>query len=144
MTPQQSFANHTRWHRPFHFFIMPVLLVNFIWSVVDIFMTQTWNSGRWAVVSLVLLMLAYYVRIYPLRVQDRLIRLEETLRCQRLMAPALAQQVSALRPSQMVALRFASDEELEQLVNAVLAGRFAKPVDIKRAIKSWRADNFRV
>ena len=61
MEPQQSFANHTRWHPPFHFFIMPVLLINFIWSVVDLAMTPGWITGRWAVVSLALLMLAFFV-----------------------------------------------------------------------------------
>ncbi|MCU1268529.1 MAG: hypothetical protein JWM21_4847 [Acidobacteria bacterium] len=143
MTPQ-TFANHTRWHPPFHFFIMPVLLINFIWSVVDLFMQPGWNTGRWAVLSLALLMLGLFVRTNALKVQDRVIRLEETLRCQRLLSPALAQQSSALRPGQLVALRFAPDEELEGLVSGVLTGALTKPVEIKRAIKNWRADTFRV
>ena len=140
----QSFANHTRWHPPHHFFIIPVMLINFVWSVVDLIMTPGWNTGRWAVVSLALVVLAVLVRTNPLKVQDRVIRLEEQLRCQRILSPGLSQQTTALRPGQLIALRFAADEELEELVGAVVAGKITKPVEIKRAIKNWRADTFRV
>jgi hypothetical protein len=140
----QTFANHTRWHAPYHFFIIPVMLINFGWSVVDLFTTPGWNSGRWVVVSLALLMLTFIVRTYPLKVQDRIIRLEERLRCQRILPAFLSQQVSGLRPGQLVALRFAPDEELEGLVADVIAGKITKPVEIKKAIKDWRADTFRV
>jgi hypothetical protein len=140
----QTFANHTRWHPPHHFFIIPVMLINFVWSVVDLIMTPGWNTGRSTVVSLALLMLAVLVRTNPLKAQDRTIRLEEQLRCQRVLSPALAQQISALGRGQLIALRFASDEELEELVGAVLAGKLTKPVEIKRAIKNWRADTFRI
>jgi hypothetical protein len=142
-TPQ-TFANHTRWHPPFHFFIVPVMLINFIWSVVELIMTPSWNSGRWVVVSWALLMLTIFVRINPLRAQDRTIRLEEQLRFQRVLSPALAQQISAIGRGQLIALRFAPDDELEELVGAVLAGKLTKPVEIKRAIKNWRADTHRV
>ena len=140
----QTFANHTRWHPPHHFFIIPVMLINFVWSVVDLIMTPGWNTGRWAVVSLALVVLAVLVRTNPLKVQDRVIRLEEQLRCQRILSPGLSQRTTALRPGQLIALRFAADEELEELVGAVVAGKITKPVEIKRAIKNWRADTFRV
>jgi hypothetical protein len=140
----QNFANHTRWHPVHHFFVTPVLLINFIWSVVDLFMTPGWNTSRWVVVSFALLILNFLVRTNPLKVQDRIIRLEEGLRCQRVLSPNLSQQISALSPRQLVALRFAPDSELEELVGAVVAGKLTKPVEIKRAIKNWRADTFRV
>ncbi len=142
-TPQ-SYANHTRWHPPFHFFVLPVMLINFIWSAVQFFMMPGWDSGRWAVVSLALLLLTFFVRLNPLKAQDRIIRLEEKLRCQQVLSPALAQQIGALTPGQTVALRFAGDNELEELIAAVLAGKLTKPVEIKRAIKNWRADTLRV
>ena len=88
--------------------------------------------------------LATLVRLNSLKVQDRLIRLEEKLRYQQVLSPALCQQASALSESQIVALRFAADDELEGLVTAVLAGKFNKNADIKRAIKNWRGDTFRV
>lgn len=140
----QTFANHTRWHPPFHFFIMPVLVINSIWSVVDVFLTPGWTTGRWAVVSFSLVWLGFFVRINPLRAQDRVIRLEEMLRCQRLLSPALAQQAGSLRRGQLIALRFAPDEEFEQLVSDILAGKLSRPVEIKKAIKNWRADYFRL
>ena len=142
-TPQ-TFANHTRWQPPFHFFVVPVMLINLIWSVVQFVEAPTLNSGWWIIVSVALVVLALLVRLNSLKVQDRLIRLEEKLRYQQILSPALCQQASSLTPGQTVALRFAGDEELEALVGAALAGKFSKTTDIKRAIKNWRADTFRV
>lgn len=140
----QNFANHTRWHPAFHFFILPVMLINLVWAIVSFVEAPGRSSGWWIVVSLALLMLTVFVRTYSLRVQDRVIRLEEKLRYQQVLSPSLAQQISALTPGQIVALRFAADEELEELVSAVTAGRFVKTKELKQAIKNWRADHFRV
>ncbi len=144
MAATQNFANHTRWHPPFHFFVLPVMLINFVWAVVEFVKAPGRNSGWWIVVSLALLLLTFFVRTNSLKVQDRIIRLEEKLRYQQLLSPAVVQQTSALTVEQIVALRFAGDDELEELVSAVVAGKFAKPKDIKQAIKNWRADTFRV
>ena len=144
MTTTQNFANHTRWHPPFHFFIFPVMLINLIWSIVLFVMSPGWSAGWWIVVSLALLMLTFFVRTNSLKVQDRTIRLEEKLRYQQLLSPALGQQTGALTIPQIVALRFAGDDELEDLVNATIAGKFAKTKELKQAIKNWRADTFRV
>jgi hypothetical protein len=144
MATTQNFANHTRWHPPFHFFVLPVMLINFVWAVVMFVKAPGWNSGWWVVVSLALAMLTTFVRTNSLKVQDRIIRLEEKLRYQQILSPALAQQASNLAPAQTIALRFAADEELEKLVNSVLSGKFVKTKDIKRAINQWRADHFRV
>jgi len=142
-TPQ-TFANHTRWQPPFHFFIAPVMLINVIWSVVQFIKAPGLNSGWWIVVSVALLVLAFLVRANSLKVQDRLIRLEEKLRYQQILSAPICQQASALNMGQIIALRFAGDDELEELVGSVLAGKLAKAGDIKRAIKGWRADMFRV
>lgn len=143
-TTPQTFANHTRWQAPFHFFVAPVMVINVIWSVVSFIKEPGWNSGWWIVVSAALLVLAFLVRLNSLKVQDRLIRLEENLRYQQVLSPALCQQAGALTLAQMIALRFAGDDELEALVAATLGGKFGKTGDIKRAIKNWRADTFRV
>ncbi len=143
-TNPQTYANHTRWQPTFHFFVVPVMVINFIWSVVQFVMTPGWNSGRWVVVSLALVMLTFLVRLNPLKTQDRIIRLEENLRYQQVLSPALLQQTSTLRPGQIVALRFAPDDELEELLSAALAGRLTSPAQIKQAIKNWRSDTFRV
>jgi hypothetical protein len=143
-TTPQTYANHTRWHPPFHFFVMPVLVINVIWSTVYFVMHPGWNQAWWIVVSLALPVLGLLARTNSLRVQDRLIRLEEQLRCQQLLPADLAQQARSLTLGQNIALRFAPDEELAALVGEVLAGKLTKSVEIKRAIKSWRADNLRV
>lgn len=141
---QQTYANHTRWHPPFHFFVLPVMLINFIWSVVEFVKTPGLNQGRWIVVSAALVGLALVARTNALKVQDRIIRLEEKLRYQQLLSADLAQQAGSLPVGQIIALRFASDPELEGLVREVLGGRLTKSAEIKKAVKDWRSDTFRV
>lgn len=140
----QTYANHTRWHAPFHFFAAPVMLTNFIVAVVQLIRDPGLERGWWVVVSAALVAVTALVRANPLRAQDRLIRLEESLRYYQLLPDELAERAAALTPAQVVALRFAPDEELEGLVREVLEGRLTKPGDIKRAIKGWRADTLRV
>ena len=142
-TPQ-TYANHTRWHPAFHFFVLPVMIISFVWSIVVFVKAPDKNSGWWIVVSLSLVLLTFFVRTNSLKVQDRIIRLEEKLRFQQVLSPALQQHCSTLGPGQIIALRFAPDEELEELVSSVVAGKFTKPADIKQAIKNWRSDTFRV
>jgi hypothetical protein len=88
--------------------------------------------------------LTFLVRINPLRAQDRVIRLEERLRLREVLPADLARRAGTLTGGQLVALRFAPDEELEGLVREVLEGRLRKSSEIKRAIKNWRADLLRV
>lgn len=140
----QTYANHTRWHPLFHFVLAPVMLINLIWAIVLCYQSPGWTQCWWVVVSLALLLMMFLVRTNSLKVQDRLIRLEEQLRCQRILPAELAQRAGTIRVGQFIALRFAPDEELEGLVREVVAGRLTKPAEIKRAIKNWRADTFRV
>ena len=141
---QQSYANHTRWHPPFHFFVIPVMLINVIWAIVVFVKTPDRNQGWWIVVSLALVVMALLVRTNALKAQDRIIRLEERLRYQQLLPVELTNQCGSLSAAQMIALRFAADEELEGLIREVLANRLTKSSDIKKAIKNWRGDTFRV
>jgi len=140
----QSYDNHTRWHAPFHFFAAPVMVTNVIVQIVQLVREPGLERGWWVVVSLALVAVTGLVRANPLRAQDRIIRLEENLRYYRLLPEELALRAAALTPAQTVALRFAPDEELEGLVRDVLEGRLTKPAEIKRAVKGWRADTFRV
>jgi hypothetical protein len=120
------------------------MIINLLWSIVVFVKTPDRNTGWWIVVSVALVMLTFFVRTNSLKVQDRIIRLEEKLRFQQVLSPALQQQCSTLGPGQIIALRFAPDEELEELVSSVVAGKLTKPADIKQAIKNWRSDTFRV
>jgi hypothetical protein len=120
------------------------MAINVLWCIVAFFRTPGIDSAWLIVVSAALLVLTFLVRTNSLKLQDRVIRLEENLRYQRLLSPATLQKAGSLTEAQIVALRFAGDDELEELVSATLAGKFTKGKDIKRAISDWRADNFRV
>ena len=143
-TTAQTYANHTRWHPPFHFFVLPVMIINVVWSIVYFFISPGWNRGWAIVVSLALLVLVFLARTNALRAQDRVIRLEEQIRYQQILSDDCAQQARSLTIDQIIALRFAPDEEVEALVRGVLEGRLKKSADIKRAVNTWRADHLRV
>ena len=147
MADQQNYSNHTRWFPLFHFVVMPLLLLNFLSHLVRLFMAAP-ESGRkrlafWVLLSLVLILMALASRLMALKVQDRVIRLEERLRYHRLLGSDLAAKAENLAIGQIIALRFASDAELSGLVERTLNGEFAKPKDIKLAIKDWRGDYLR-
>jgi|CXWL01.1.fsa_nt_gi hypothetical protein len=144
----QNYSNHTRWYPLFHFVVVPLLALNFLSHLVRLYLAPP-ESGRktlafWTLLSFTLILLALASRLQALKAQDRLIRLEETLRYREVLSADLAKRAAGLRPEQMIALRFASDEELPALVERTLSGDFAKNRDIKKAIKNWRADHFRV
>ncbi len=142
-TPQ-SYENHTRWHPPFHFFLMPLFLLNFIFAAVQLYRFRDLDHTWLLLLAVGLFVLNALARINALRVQDRLIRLEERMRYQQILPQPLAQSAGALPLGQIVALRFASDGELPALVQQVLDGKLTKGNEIKRAIKNWRADTLRV
>jgi hypothetical protein len=97
----QNFANHTRWHPPFHFFVAPVMLINVIWAVVVLVKNPDWNAAWWVVVSVALSVLAFLVRLNSLQVQDRLIRLEEKLRYQQLLPAPLLKHATPSLPDRL-------------------------------------------
>jgi hypothetical protein len=142
-TPQ-TYRNHVRWHTPFHFILAPLLLLNLIFAAVQLYRFRDLDHAAWLVLAVALFIIGALTRTNPLRVQDRLIRLEERLRYRQVLPAPLAQSAEALTPAQVVALRFASDEELPDLVRQVLEGKLTKGDEIKRAVKHWRADNLRV
>ena len=140
----QTYANHVRLHPPFHFFLMPASLVLLILTIVNVVRypgaLQSWILLLIGVMAPVAVLL---IRINPLRVQDRLIRLEERQRCQALLPEQLKSRFGELTEGQLVALRFASDAELAGLIEKTLNSKLAGK-DIKKAIVTWRADTFRV
>ena len=140
----RTYENHTRWHAPSHFFLAPVLLTNVVVAVIQLARDPGLDRGWWLVVSLALVVTGALARTNALKAQDRIIRLEESLRYYQVLPADLAERAAALKIGQVVALRFASDEELEGLVRDVLEGRLTRPDEIKRAVKSWRPDTLRV
>lgn len=142
--PVQNLSNHTRYHPLYHFVLVPILFLYLILTVVRLVQEPSVFHAYSVVMALAFLIMAWLVRAYPLKVQDRLIRLEETLRCQRLLDEPLRSRVGELRPRHCVALRFASDEDLPRLVEKILAGELDTQKEIKQAIGTWRPDHFRI
>lgn len=141
---QQSYSNHVRFDPLFHYVAGPLMLLNLIWSIVNLVMRQNLESMIYVPVAFGLVLITFLVRTYPLKAQDRVIRLEEKLRYQQILPTELAQKASMLKVNQILALRFASDAELAGLIEQVLTGKLNTSDEIKRAIKNWRADNFRI
>ena len=141
--PTQSFSSHTRWMPAYHFFAAPFSLIFFFWSVKRAITSPTADSLFMVVGALAILGLAAVSRVTPLRVQDRLIRLEERLRLYRVLPADLHANVEQFRPRQLIALRFAPDAELPDLARKLIATPAMTPKEIKQAIRQWRADHFR-
>jgi hypothetical protein len=140
---EQSFQSHTRWLPPFHFFVVPVLLINLLNAGRHVWLDPNRSTAWSAVVALALLMLASVSRAQALTVQDRVIRLEERLRLQRLLPPDLVGRIGSISRQQYVGLRFASDAEVAELVRDVLDGKITTSKEIKSRVKSWQADLLR-
>lgn len=144
----QTYANHRRFDPSFHFLLFSLIAANAVVAVLAAIrmfrgphfdFATLWN----VVMALAFGVLLLKVRLYALHNQDRLIRLEEQLRMKALLPATLATRALGLRPSQCVALRFASDEELPGLVQQTLDENLDNE-QIKKRIKNWRADDFRV
>lgn len=140
---EQNFQNHTKWDPPFHFFLSPVILGTFAFSA-----KHAWAYPNGITLWLVLLSVAMFVwllktRMYALAVQDRLIRLEERLRMEKLLPEELMVRFDQLTVSQVVGLRFASDGELVGLVRRALDEKLTQK-QIKAAITKWRPDHVRI
>jgi hypothetical protein len=146
MPAEQSFKSHTRFDPIFHFFLMPVLLLNIvatsIWYAHHHWQHQ--HSGPWAILmSVALLVLAGTLRGYSLKVQDRVIRVEERLRLAALCSPGEMAELDSLSIKQYVALRFASNPELPELARRAVRETLTNK-QIKENIKAWRPDHDRV
>jgi hypothetical protein len=144
MAESQNYKNHVRFHTPFHFFLFPVLLFHFLYTIVRCIQDFSFDRAEAVVVSVALIVMLFLLRLNPLRVQDRVIRLEENLRYQKLLPAGTALAAAELPIGKITALRFASDEELPELIKRVLQGELKKSAEIKSAIKNWRADKLRV
>jgi hypothetical protein len=146
MPTPQNLKNHARFHPPFHFFVLPMLLINFIFSIYATI--HHWPEHRilflwWILMSAVLFVMAGVGRGAALTAQDRIIRLEERLRMQALLPAEDRAHINELSEKQLIALRFASDDELPALVRKTLTQNL-EPKAIKASIVNWRGDYYRV
>jgi hypothetical protein len=146
MPAPQNFNNHTRFDPPFHFFLLPLLLINFglsIYYTIHQWPEHSRSHLWWIVMSVAVFVIAGKARGYALAAQDRTIRLEERLRFAALLSPAELAASNALAMKQYVALRFASDAEVPALIRRTLAESLT-PKQIKQSIETWRPDYDRV
>jgi hypothetical protein len=146
----QSFANHTRFDPLFHFFLLPVFALGLVLSLVHFFahlgegdLRDHLHSGLIVLLAVALLLWLFKTRLYALRVQDRIIRLEERLRLMQLLPERLRGRIPELTESQLCGLRFASDGELPALAERALNEKLSRK-DIKKSVQNWRPDYSRV
>jgi hypothetical protein len=139
---EQNFKNHGKTDPLFHFFAIPVFVINLVWSLYRLWKLGFSFQGIFGVIfAAALVVLAFKARLYALAVQDSLIRLEERLRYGRVLPEELRWRADdELTVDQFVALRFASDEELPQLLRKVLDEKLTERKAIKALIKNWRPD----
>jgi hypothetical protein len=144
MPAEQTFANHSRFYPPFHFFVVPVLLANLIWHIYWVVKGGVSPAGiLGCIFSLALILGFLSCRIFALTVQDRVIRLEEQLRYMRLLPADLQPRIGEFTLAQMVSLRFASDAELPVLARKVLDDKMHERKPIKQLVKNWKPDHLR-
>jgi hypothetical protein len=141
--PRQVYENHVRWFPPFHFFVIPVFLLNALDAIRRVWLDPTLAAGFGVLVALAMVALAASVRTMVTTVQDRVIRLEMRWRLRECLPADLHARINELTPKQLVGLRFASDAEMADLVREVLAGKLATPAAIKQRVKDWQGDFLR-
>jgi hypothetical protein len=141
---EQNFANHGKTVPPFHFFAIPIFLINFVWSLYRLKTLGFSFQGVFGVLlAAALVVLVFSARLFALAVQDRLIRLEERLRYAQVLPADLQARTSDLTIDQVVALRFASDAELPALARKVLDEKLVQRKAIKQLVKNWKPDYLR-
>ena len=140
----QTYGTHRRFIPAYHFFALPVLFINIVIAAIRFARDPRAMTGWQVVVALALFTAILLLRFMSVRAQDRIIRLEERTRLARLVPSDLGGRIADLTPSQLVALRFAPDDEVPELTRRALNGELKTQGDIKRAIRNWRADHLRV
>lgn len=141
--PSQTRENHVRLHPPFHFFFAPAILFLIVVALIELIRHPGLLSAAQLILVLVVADVGFLARAYALKVQDRMIRLEERLRLSSLVDQPLLSAGYGLSERQLIALRFASDNEFVTLAERARAEGL-DPKAIKALITRWRPDHWRV
>ncbi|MGY6520558.1 MAG: DUF6526 family protein [Mongoliitalea sp.] len=143
----QNYANHTRYYPFHHFIVTPLTLLYLGWSVhglVDVWGTDAQSHALFHVLgAFIILLLPLLARIYALKNQDRIIRLEMRQQYFELTGKSFQEYERKLRMSQIVALRFAGNGELITLLEKTVKEDL-RSKEIKKHIKQWKEDTKRV
>jgi len=138
----QNYSNHTRFVPAFHFFVLPILMINVGYQITMAVRGLSAGTVIGAFTSIALLLAALFARLFALKVQDRVIRLEMRLRLAQVLQGPLRDRIEELTVDQLVALRFANDSQLPELTRKALDEKTGRN-DLKKAIKDWQADEVR-
>jgi len=142
--PEQNFSNHVKFFPLFHFFVLPMMLLNLGWSIYLLIASKYSGNGFITVIVALGLLLGFLcARVMALKVQDRVIRLEERLRFEKVLPRDLQARIHEFTIDQLVALRFASNSELPELARKVLDEKLNDRKAIKQMIKTWEPDFLR-
>lgn len=139
----QSLKNHARYDPAFHFVLAPITILIVLWTIVHLYHHRDSTSVLLFLISIMLFLTEFKARQYAVKVQDRVIRLEERLRLSQLAPESFRPQIQSVTEAQLIALRFASDRELPTLAARAVDQNLSSK-QIKEAIQNWRADWFRV
>lgn len=143
MEKTQNFENHARLMPLFHQVTAPILAINLIWSIYEVVHVHSLNSVDMLLLAIGLFTLAISARLMALSVQNRVIRLEMRLRMQQALPPDLRVRIAEFTVPQLIALRFAGDDELPELARQVLDGKLTDGKAIKKSVRNWQADFLR-
>lgn len=140
----QSYHNHAKFVPLYHYVLSPILVINVLAMVYHALQDPDMYH-LWAVLMAVaFVLIALFARVFALKAQDRVIRLEERLRMRELLPPDLKARIQDFSADQLIGLRFASDAELPELAATVLRDNVQKRDAIKKMVKHWRADDHRL
>jgi hypothetical protein len=140
---EQNYANHRKIVPLFHFVTLPILAGNLVATTYYAIPGGGFDGFWRAAVALAMFFGALYGRVFALKAQDRVIRLEERLRLRELLTGDLKNRINDFTIPQLLGLRYASDAELPELAAAVMRDNIQKANDIKKMVKNWRADHAR-
>lgn len=140
----QNFKNHARFVTAYHFVAGPIFLVNAGWALYGLTAGITFDAVLNALVAISLVILFLFARVFALKAQDRVIRLEMQLHMREVLPDDLHSRIKDFTVPQMVGLRFASDAELPDLARKVLDEKLTNVTEIKKLITDWKGDYDRV
>ena len=141
---EQNFANHTQKLPPLYMAAFLVLAANLLWALWTLIRFPALGTALAVLTAFAILVVGLYARTNAQIVQNRVIRLEERLRLANVLPPDLKARIGELSTGQLIALRFATDGEVAELVREVLASDIQDKKVIKSKIRNWRADFLRV
>lgn len=143
-TTSQTYQTHAKFVPLYHYVVLPLLLVNVLVMAYQAWRQPSLLAGWTIVIAATVLGVALFARVFALKAQDRIIRLEERLRLQARLPPDLQAHISDFSTDQLIALRFASDAELPALAATVRRDNIQPRDAIKKLVRDWRADNDRL